>query len=403
MGLLDRFKKPSLAGFAKEIQKALTKAGDARRWELVEANCQLVPYDSAPPHAKGFGLNLGNLFAEYCQADANGRAKVIANAVAVCRHKPTTDNGTAQRNVLVTLKSSIELSLAEISLRATKHTLLVQRPWLGRLHCVVALDNPQTLEYPNTESLRKLGLGEEQAFSLGLDNLRKRSQKPMRELQPGLFVSAWEDSVDCARILLPEVLQRHTVQGNPVVMIPNRSMLLLAGDADAKGLARMVELATEAIQQPRAMTTIMLRWRNGSWEEFIPPELAVTLGNLQVQDSGSDYASQKQALDKYYAQSRKDIYVAEFSATQNKQTGALRSFCAWTKGVHSLLPKTELIGLVNPEEKSTLLVPWEYVEATCGNLLQATADYLQRFEVKSFPDEQQLQHLSTSAVNRSSL
>ncbi|MFP3617491.1 hypothetical protein SB778_46430, partial [Paraburkholderia sp. SIMBA_050] len=75
------------------------------------------------------------------------------------------------------------------------------------------------------------------------------------------------------RLLLTDLLHRQPISGAPVVMAPNRTVLLLTGDRNAAGLATMVELAEQARAQPRPLPSLMLRWDGAAWRNFVPQGL----------------------------------------------------------------------------------------------------------------------------------
>lgn len=65
--------------------------------------------------------------------------------------------------------------------------------------------------------------------------------------------------IGTSRLLLSNVIRQIEVKGDPVAMIPNRETLIVAGSEDAAGLAAMLLLATEALQQPRLISGVALR------------------------------------------------------------------------------------------------------------------------------------------------
>lgn len=102
-------------------------------------------------------------------------------------------------------------------------------------------------------------------------------------------------------------------------------------------------------------------------------------------------------LDAIHEKEQLDIYVGSFSAFESKETGKLRSYCVCTRGVLSLLPRTDLIGFCDvnlPEGQQLLgLFNWERVKAVCGHLLKKTEDILPRYRVEQFPTEEDFQAL----------
>ena len=69
---------------------------------------------------------------------------------------------------------------------------------------------------------------------------------------------------------------------------------------------------------------------------------------LHFQSLPQTYAEQKDHFDKRHEREKTDIFVAINSAMKNK-AGRIASFCTWSDGVDSLLPKTDQIFLFRPE------------------------------------------------------
>jgi hypothetical protein len=51
-------------------------------------------------------------------------------------------------------------------------------------------------------------------------------------------------------------------------------------------------------------------------------------------------------LEKHCEARGDEVFVATYSAQQKTATGEVSSYCAWGKGVGTLLPKTDFIGFV---------------------------------------------------------
>jgi len=103
------------------------------------------------------------------------------------------------------------------------------------------------------------------------------------------------------------------------------------------------------------------------------------------------YGEQKELLEELHQKSGKDIHVAQFTLTQNKE-GNYSSYCVWSKGVMSLLPKTDLVMFHDPdkpEAEQTIPVKWDDVVAVIGVLMLDAEMFPPRFYVSKFPTEEQ--------------
>jgi hypothetical protein len=190
------------------------------------------------------------------------------------------------------------------------------------------------------------------------------------------------------------------VDGDPVVMVPNRDTLLLTGSEDEAGLGIMAAAAEAATQQPRPIHTMPIRLEFGSWTPFLPPkELPAYLRfkQMMINSQGQDYEEQRALLTTTHQKQSEDIFVASYSAMRNTRTGELASFCTWTRGVDSLLPRTDLIHLVDLErpdgQKVVASVSWERVEEIVGDLLEPLGIYPERHRARDFPSEAQIKSI----------
>ena len=90
--------------------------------------------------------------------------------------------------------------------------------------------------------------------------------------------------------------------------------------------------------------------------------------------------------------------MATFSGVHNNQTGEVTSYCVWSEGVDSLLPKTDMIYFFRPDEgedqgKIVNGCAWDAVEKVVKPLLEPQDTYPPRYRVRSFPTAAQLRRL----------
>jgi hypothetical protein len=110
------------------------------------------------------------------------------------------------------------------------------------------------------------------------------------------------------------------------------------------------------------------------------------------------YADQQAALDKLHERTGVAVFVATVQLRMlNNNEDALSTWCAWSAGVPTLLPKTDNIALVteprNPDGE-VILTNWATLERVCGEHLQPTQEDPPRYRVDTFPSPAQLGELS---------
>ena len=97
-----------------------------------------------------------------------------------------------------------------------------------------------------------------------------RGFQPVRE---GCYRSGWRDGLDGSRILLPGILRRLRVQGDPVAVLAGHDALLVTGDRDPEGLVWALGTALARLEgDPDARAATPLGCRNGAWERLVLPD-----------------------------------------------------------------------------------------------------------------------------------
>ena len=79
----------------------------------------------------------------------------------------------------------------------------------------------------------------------------------------------------------------------------------------------------------------------------------------------------------FLAMSRAIAYLSLFGVTV---TGHRLSYCVWTEGATSLLPKTERI-ILGGEDQAPVVVPWDKVVEIVGDLMTPMDMYPERYRV----------------------
>jgi hypothetical protein len=142
----------------------------------------------------------------------------------------------------------------------------------------------------------------------------------------------------------------------------------------------------------------------GKWREFQPQGRAAQRAHEFRQISmASHYHDQKEALEALHQQTNEDVFVASMQLMQQQDaTKTISSWCVWSKGVQTLLPKTDLVAM-NPgtDSKDVLLVAWDKLQAICGHYFKTTAEEPARFLVEDFPNQAEFESIRAAALGAS--
>ncbi|MFL9858867.1 DUF1444 family protein [Paraburkholderia madseniana] len=387
MRFLDRFRKPTAPKFAELFMSSLRSSGDARSWEYDKTLNRLVPASGDGESSVNF-ITLHNMFREYAEAKPAERKEILKRQTGGMKQLTIPAKfSDARARLRPVIRSTTERGVTYLQTRGGASRFdIAFRPLCANLEIGIAYDGESTIMRLSESKLKEWNITFDEAYGIAVDNLRLESSKPFVALRNGIFASQFGDHYDASRLLLLDLLHRQPISGAPVVMAPNRTVLLLTGDRNVAGLETMLEIAEETLAQPRALPPLMLRWDGTVWQRFVPEGLEPKLTQLRIREIAADYQDQLTHLNDIHSREGIDIFVAQYTIAQ-RPSGELLTACVWTDGVHSLLPATDIVVLFRHEPKQSAYVPWPELIKECGHLMTPTEHLPVRYEVKAFPEE----------------
>lgn len=394
MGFLDRLRKssppqpPSQPEYAEWFMSALRDAGDTRTWTYEQERGRLVETGLAAGAASGI-INLVNMHQDYVNAGPEGRPDCMRRQVAGMMQQFVPPNfADAKTKLRPVIRSTTERGVIKLQGFGNGPKVeMAYRALCENIEIGIAYDGEFNVMRLSKATFEQWGITFDDAFDIAVDNLRAESSKPWLALQNGVFLSQFGDFYDASRLLLTDLLYRQPIMGAPVVMAPNRTVLLLTGDRNDAGLQTLVDVAEQALAQTRSLPPLMLRWSGAAWERFVPESLAEKLHRLRLRELTADYQDQQATLNDAHKQKGQDVFVAEHTILQ-RADGEQRSICVWSEGVHSLLPDTDFIALYRPSTNQTAFVPRNEFRQQFADIANPTEHLPIRYEVKAFPDEE---------------
>jgi hypothetical protein len=213
--------------------------------------------------------------------------------------------------------------------------------------------------------------------------LARGGEEGFRRMGPGRYRSTWQDNLDGSRMLLPGILQRLPLNGDPVVLLPSRDTLLVVGSEDPAGLRWALEGALEFLNEdPRSLNGCPLRLRNYQWEPFLAreePELRPLLGRIQKRRLKDEYNLQKFLLDRRHGSLGRSITVAPFHL-ERTPAGQTRSFTVCSREMgEAWLPEADRVCLGT---EGGAWLPWEAVQNRLNPLLEPVGLFPERYRFR---------------------
>ena len=340
---------------------------------------------------------LGNVFDRYTDAGGTERANLLDRWFEGLRDQrvPNTFE-EARPSLLLMLRQRREPLTTSVQLDLAAAARMLGRPFSDDLEVAVAYDRPSARTRLAPESLQTWAVGEDAVFAAAEANLREKSTPSWKAVAPNVATSAWSDSFDAARLLLRDVVATAPIEGEKVVMVPDRDRLFVASANDVDGLSRMATLALAAYDENRyPLSAGAFVSHEEHWHSFDMPEaVRYDIQKRRVAVLQDAYGAQKTLLDRSLPD---DIFVATFQAYASDQKRQIFSASTWTVGVPTLLPKTDQLMLVRAE-KNVVRVRWDDAMRIVGDRIQISDGWPQRYMVRTFPNDAELALLRELAV-----
>ncbi|MFZ6769380.1 hypothetical protein ACO0LM_20205 [Undibacterium sp. Di26W] len=405
MGIFDFFSsKPSAKKFGQIVINFARRQGVDQLIRFDETEFRLLVGD-AGSHV----LNLHNAYRDYCASPKSHRDTVLLKYTAGLQLEGIPDDfasakahlmpsvkprGQGEYLRLTSLIQDKPMSYDEASLSFSDDAVLM-----------LAYDTEHSMALVNRSNFETWGVSVQDAMDVALANLRDRTTDKFVDIGVGVVAGVWEDAYDSSRILMPDLAYRANCGSDPVMMVPTRGRFLLTAAANIAGQLCMIAHSQECSEKEgRVVSAGMYKIKNGHIVSYIPedPDVLASLKSLQTSFMAEDYSSQKELLEALYEKNKTDVFVATFTVFKNNQTGLLTSLCTWTRGVVSLLPKTDLVALLMPgdteSEHQTKIITWEAAISIAADLMQEVEGYPARYLVKNFPTVEQVNSVAETPL-----
>lgn len=357
-------------------------------------------------------LSLANVYNEYRRAEENDREEIMKRFTdAVLRgDRPLPKNlADARAHIFPQLRNMAYHSFMELQgrLKGVDYSPPPHKTLTAHFAIDLVYDWPESIRDIHGKDLEEWGITFENALDTAAKNLTAISRDEF--FQPpgfsGVYISPWQDSYDAARLILPGVIDRLKVTGDPVAVMPNRDTLIVTGSEDIKGLKKMAELASAELEKPRPISGTALRRTTKGWEPFLPDTGSPLFNEFMAMQTAvlaSDYQYQKELLDQLYREVGADIFVAKYQVMRHEDSGNMISVCVWTRDLVSLLPETTHITFFDdtlPENERVIgPVKWEDALRAVGDMMIKQDLSPPRYKVLQFPSPGQLKKMTTPGI-----
>lgn len=389
--------RPSKNGFAKTYMRALRQAGDTREMQYDAAEfCIRFSGDGG----NGSVANLCNVYNDYVAVPPARRAECLSSyvraALSYLKEIPAEfTDAQADLRPKLWARAMIERVVLQAQLTADKTPEIPYLEIGQHLVLVLVYDLPESTRSISQPDLDTWGVTFYEAMEIAKQNLAGSPPEMIASIGDRAYAIMTGDSYDASRVASLDLLRSHKVQGDVWAMAPSRDQFFFTGAEDRQGMEIVVALAEKAADATRPLSPFPVQLRDDEWVDWeLTKDCSFydTLQLRQLQYWSTEYHDQKTLLEAIHEKQGRDIFVASFEVAG--KDGVRFSYCAWPNGIETLLPKTEMVGLMgSPEDEDPVFVSWESLTAVVGDLLQPTEYYPPRFRVTEFPNDEQLRQL----------
>lgn len=263
----------SSGAFTETFAAALRKQTPAMQ-VVVKGELELRITNQAGKESTAY---LNNSYSEYRSAPENLDAIIAKYSTAFLEAVPTFDQDNIDRT-LITPVIKDRAWLAEIResmrARAAKETDIpenVFEPLNHELIIVYAEDSPKNLRYLSPKDLKTAGLKPEELRKLAVENLKRLLPKVAAKGGKGVFMMEADGSYEASLLLFDSIWQekKMAIEGDFVVAVPSRDVLLVTGSADKAGIKKVRELAAGIVAEaPYHLTADLFIYRSGQFVKF---------------------------------------------------------------------------------------------------------------------------------------
>jgi hypothetical protein len=333
---------------------------------------------------------LHNAYHEYCRASVFQRKKIIVAFGSLgSQMQPSVTELTveeAKTKLLPRVRERWYHESMKLVLSQSGDSLSITTRRLNdELTLELVIDLPDAVAIVTDKHLYDWKLSFDEALIIAKDNLWRISVKDFVEIEPGVFMSPFNDTHDASRMLLSDLVWQLPVKGRVVAAVPNRNFLVVTGSEDVAGLSFVAKLVERSLSEPRPMTGHLFVLQEGTWSSFLPDRLSPVYElalRIRLLSDRMQYDEQGELLLKRQEAEGKDVYVASFVVIELADG---RHF-SWTSCVgtvtEALLPKSQVVAVGRHEKDGPYWVDWKDFAEAAGDSLKQTEDFPPRYHLQ---------------------
>lgn len=229
----------------------------------------------ALPDGRTVTPHFGNAYAAYRQ-DPDRRDEIIALYVGRALKNVADDELKIDpARVIPVVRSRNSAMIAEAERNPASPNAVVYEHFGADLFIILGENRPQDFRFFTARMFRESGLDRDAVRAQAIGNLRRIIGTIEYKDYGGTYVLIADEANEASLLLLPEIWTRQKlkVDGDFVVAIPTRDLLVVTGSNDAAAIDRVRALAQKAFEDgPYLISPKLYRYRDGKVSEFGPQQ-----------------------------------------------------------------------------------------------------------------------------------
>lgn len=392
------FGKPSKAQFATRLIRAIADQTGLEFGYDRDAN-ELRRMD-------GDGvINLSNLYLEHCKLKKRERAEHLQVIAGIFGQRPEalpSEFSDARSNLRpkIWTRAMFEFQKLKSQLTDGQSFSMPTIPLGSHLVATIVYDTDHAMRSVSEEELSQWGVSFDEAMQQATENL-DQDTTTFAMLGEQLAASMTGDAYDSSRLVLQSRLRKLGLQGDLIALVPTRDSFLVATADNSQSVEMLYKLANmegedEAVERPLSPLPLILR--DDQWQDWEPPKnhaMRSVFEHYERDFLGSLYNQQKELLEALWEDDPDASFLPTYTGAQRASDNEVFTYSVWSRGVKSLLPKTDVVMLFDAEQGTTTPTSWQQLHAVLGDAVALDDSiYRPRYFVEDFPSEQQLTELA---------
>jgi uncharacterized protein YtpQ (UPF0354 family) len=154
---------------------------------------------------------------------------------------------------------------------ATKDVEGVYEQYNDQLIIAYAEDTKNSIRYLTHDDLKDLPINPDSLRTIAVKNVDRLLTSIQKKGNNGVYMLVAGGDYEASIILLNGILNKENfaVNGDLVITIPNRDMLLITGSTDKEGIQKITDLATKTYQTGNyPISPYLYKWNGNKFEKF---------------------------------------------------------------------------------------------------------------------------------------